>query len=99
MESQVMTQGLPENKGQGKLMPGHTDGSLKPGNSGSRKRVRTEEISYNPQPVRQNVKCTKTGGNSLHQLSEKDTHDVFTDFDAIEIFNRVLLKKRFERDP
>jgi len=79
-------------------MPKNTKGRLKSKNSGFRKRERTEEAADTPQLIRQNVKGTKTGNNSLSQLSETDTHDVFTDYDAVELFNRVLLKKRFERD-
>jgi hypothetical protein len=79
-------------------MPKNTKGRLKSENSGFRKRKRTEKTADTPQLIRQNVKGTKTGNNSLSQLSETATHDVFTDYDAVELFNRVLLKKRFERD-
>jgi hypothetical protein len=75
-------------------MPGHTNDRLKSENSGSRKRERTEDSADTPQLIRQNVNGTKTGNISFSQLSETDTHDVFTDYDAVEIFNRVLLKKR-----
>ena len=80
-------------------MPKNTKGRLKLENSGFRKRERMEETADTPQLIRQNVKGTKTGNNSLSQLSKTDTHDFFTDYDAVEIFNRVLQKKRFERDP
>jgi len=43
---------------------------------------------------RQNGEGIKTGNTSLSQLSRTDTQDRFTDYDAIEIFNHVLLKKR-----
>jgi len=43
---------------------------------------------------RQNGEGIKTGNTSLSQLSRTDTQDRFTDYDAIEIFNQVLLKKR-----
>jgi hypothetical protein len=79
-------------------MPKNFKGRLKSENSGFRKRERTEETADTPQLIRQNVKGTKTGNNSLSQLSKTDTPDVFTDYDAVEIFNRVLLKKCFERD-
>jgi hypothetical protein len=75
-------------------MPGHTNDRLKSENSGSRKRERTEDSADTPQLIRQNVNGTKTGNISFSQLSETDTHDVFTDYDAVEILNRVLLKKR-----
>ena len=80
-------------------MPKNTHGTLKSGNSGFRKRERTEETADISQLIRHNVKGTKTGNNSRSQLSETETHDFFTDYDAVEIFNRVLSKKRFEHDP
>jgi hypothetical protein len=79
-------------------MPKNTNGSLKSGNSGFRKRERTEETTETPQLIRRHVKGITTRNNSVSQLSKTDPHDVFTDHDAVEIFNRVLLKKRFERD-
>jgi len=80
-------------------MPKKINGRLKSENSGFRKRERTEETVDTPQLIRQNVKDTKTGNNSHYQLSETDAHNVFTDYDAVELFNRVLLKKRHGNDP
>jgi hypothetical protein len=80
-------------------MSKNTDGSLKSGNSGLRNRERTEEPAETPQLTQRYVNGIKTRNNSVSQLSKTDPHDVFTDYDAVEIFNRVLLKKRFERDP
>jgi hypothetical protein len=79
-------------------MPGHTNGSLKSGNSGSRKRERTEDSEDTPLN-RHNGKSKKTGNNSVPRLSKTDTHSIFTDYDAIEHFDRILLKKRNRRDP
>lgn len=80
-------------------MPGRTNDRLKSENSGFRKEAQSADSADTPQLIRQNVKGTKTGNISFSQLSETDTHDVFTDYDAVEIFNRVLLKKRHKRDP
>jgi len=95
-----MRPGLTGNiKKNGGYMPKNTKGRLKSEKTGFRKRERTEKTADTPQLIRQNVKGTKTGNNSLSQLSKTDTHDVFTDYDAVEIFNRVLSKKRFEHNP
>lgn len=75
-------------------MPNNTNGRLKSGDSGVRPGGRTCETVKTIQSGRQKIKVKKNGNNSLFQLSETDTHNVFTDYDAVEIFNRVLLKKR-----
>ena len=80
-------------------MPKNTNGRLKSENSDLGKRERTEETEDTSQLIRQNMKGTKTGYNSFSQLSETDKHDIFTNYDAVELFNRVLLKIRYERDP
>lgn len=78
-------------------MPGHTKSRLKSKDSGFWKGERTVEMRENPRLSRQKRTGTKTGNTSLSQLSRTDTHDIFTDYDAVEIFNRVLLKKRADQ--
>jgi len=79
-------------------MSGHINGKLKPENSGFRKGEQSED-SADIHLNRQNVKSKKTGNNSTARLSKTDTHDILTDYDAVEIFNRVLLKKRNGSNP
>lgn len=74
-------------------MPDHTIGSLKSEDSGLRNGEQTEEIPNTPQLSRQKAKGTKTGNKSVPRLFKTETHTVFTDYDAVEIFNQVLLKK------
>jgi hypothetical protein len=74
-------------------MPDHTIGSLKSEDTGLMNEEQTEEIPNTPQLSRQKVKGTKTGNKSVPRLAKTETHAVFTDYDAVEIFNRVLLKK------
>jgi hypothetical protein len=80
-------------------MPGHINGRLKSEKSGFRKGERSKDTADTPQLSRQEVKGSKTGNNSSPRLSKTDTHAVFTDYDAVELFNRVLLKKRHGNDP
>jgi len=75
-------------------MQSHTKGRLKSKDSGFRKRERNGKTTDTPRSSRQKGKGTKTGDTSLSLVSRTDTHDLFTDYDAVEIFNRVLLKKR-----
>jgi hypothetical protein len=75
-------------------MPSHTKSRLKSKDSGFREGEKSGEITDTPRLSRQKGKGTKTGNTSLPQRSRTDTHDLFTDYDAVEIFNRVLLKKR-----
>ena len=58
------------------------------------KRERKGKNADIPQLSRQKVKGIQPANTPHSQLSKTDSHDLFTDYDAIEIFNRVLLKKR-----
>jgi hypothetical protein len=75
-------------------MPNHTRSRLKSKDSGFRRGERPGETTDTLRLSRQNGEGIKTGNTSLSQLSRTDTQDRFTDYDAIEIFNHVLLKKR-----
>lgn len=44
-------------------------------------------------PGQQKGNGKKTGNRANPQFSSTDTSNVFTDYDAIDTFNRVLLKK------
>jgi len=98
-DKRVLTPGLLGNKKRNSDMSHHTNCRSKSENSGFKKRERTEKIADTSQLVQHTVKETKNGNNSFSQLSKTDTHDIFTDYDAVEIFNRVLLKKCNGRDP
>lgn len=74
-------------------MPSRTKDRLKSKNSGFRKGEQSED-STDTSLNRHNVKSQKTGNKSIPQLSKTDTHGIFTDYDAVEHFNRILLKKR-----
>jgi hypothetical protein len=80
-------------------MPGHFSRRLKSGDSGRKIRELTGESADTRQLSRRKMKDTKTGNNSISQVSETDTHEVFTDYDAVELFNKLLLKKRQRPDP
>ena len=74
-------------------MPDHKNGRLKSGGSGFKKGERLEETAGTPQLSRKKVKGSRTGNNSIPRFSDTYTHDVLTDYDTVEIFHRVLLKK------
>jgi len=74
-------------------MQNHMNGILKSGDSDIRPGGRTCDTAETLQSDQQKVNVKKTGNNSRSQLSETDTHNVFTDYDAVEILNNVLEKK------
>jgi len=80
--------------GQGEHLLRHTKGRLKSEDSGLMTGVQTEETPDTLRLSRQKVKGTKIGNIPISQVSRTDTHDLFTDHDAVEIFNRVVLKNR-----
>lgn len=80
-------------KQYGEYMPSHTRSRLRSEGSGSRKGERAEETADMPRLSRQKVKGTKTGKGSVPRVSVSDSTSVMTDADAVDTFNRVLLKK------
>ena len=96
-DNSVLTIGI-TGIGQERYMPYHTRCKLKSGGSVFRKGKRREEAADTPRLSRQKAERTKTGNNYLSQIYEKDTRDILTDSDAVDLFNRVLLKKRAHND-
>jgi hypothetical protein len=74
-------------------MPDHTNGRLKSGEPDVRKEDRIYDTTDTFQSNQQKANMKKTGNSSHSSSSKTSNHEIFTDYDAIEHFNRVLLKK------
>jgi hypothetical protein len=88
----VFTPSLSEGIVQNSLS-GQTGEWRKTGDSGIRQGSHTYRTPGTITPHKRTIKAKNTGLTSAPEDSGTDIHDNFTDYDAIEVINRILLER------
>jgi hypothetical protein len=78
-------------------MTGHTDSTERCGNSRVKQDGRTHQTEVVTISGQQKVTDKKNALGNIPPAATPNTTHVFTDYDAVETFNRVVLKKQEPR--